>query len=113
MEKEWVFGSGRVRITAYSNNAVRIRLSCDFKESLFDRYRLYRKPDDEAGRLLENGIAAGDLSVTFSDGILTFGTEKFERKMDVRCIGTETIKAYFNTLFFKRQGKEAEKGCGA
>ena len=119
MEKEWVFGSGRVRITAYSNNAVRIRLSCDFGESLFDRYHLYRKPDDEAGRLLENGIAAGDLSVTFSDGILTFGTEKFERKMDVRCIGTETIKAYFNEALDGMRppqkfiiGEDAKRGFG-
>ena len=119
MEKEWVFGSGRVRITAYSNNAVRIRLSCDFRESLFDRYHLYRKPDDEAGRLLENGIAAGDLSVTFSDGILTFGTEKFERKMDVRCIGTETIKAYFNEALDGMRppqkfiiGEDAKRGFG-
>lgn len=119
MEKEWVFGSGRVRITAYSNNAVRIRLSCDFRESLFDRYHLYRKPDDEAGRILENGIAAGDLSVTFSDGILTFGTEKFERKMDVRCIGTETIKAYFNEALDGMRppqkfiiGEDAKRGFG-
>lgn len=119
MEKEWVFGSGRVRITAYSNNAVRIRLSCDFRESLFDRYHLYRKPDDDAGRLLENGIAAGDLSVTFSDGILTFGTEKFERKMDVRCIGTETIKAYFNEALDGMRppqkfiiGEDAKRGFG-
>lgn len=119
MEKEWVFGSGRVRITAYSNNAVRIRLSCDFRESLFDRYHLYRKPDADAGRLLENGIAAGDLSVTFSDGILTFGTEKFERKMDVRCIGTETIKAYFNEALDGMRppqkfiiGEDAKRGFG-
>lgn len=119
MEKEWVFGSGRVRITAYSNNAVRIRLSCDFRESLFDRYRLYRKPDADAGRLLENGIAAGDLSVTFSDGIFTFGTEKFERKIDVRCIGTETIKAYFNEALDGMRppqkfiiGEDAKRGFG-
>lgn len=120
MEREFLMGEKRVRLTAYAEGIVRVRVSCDFEKSLFDRYNLYRKPEETCGAAVENGLAAGGLTVAFLDGMITFGTDRFERKMDVRCTDTDSVKAYFNeTLGGMRPpqkqiiGEDAKRGFGA
>ena len=46
IEKIFQYGDKCVRITACAENAVRIRVGDERGESLFDRYGLYRKPDE-------------------------------------------------------------------
>jgi len=120
MEKEFIFGSRRVRLTACSENAVRIRVGEELGESLFDRYQLYRLPDENCGEELLNGVSTGELTVTFTDGIITFGSGRFERKMDVRCLDTDAVKTYFNEKLGGMRppqkhiiGEDAKRGFGA
>lgn len=120
IEKIFHYGDKCVRITACAENAVRIRVGAEQGESLFDRYGLYRKPDEACGWELANGVSAGELAVTFEEGIVTFGSGRFERKMDVRSLDTDAVKAYFNdTLGGMRPpqkqiiGEDGKRGYGA
>lgn len=120
IEKIFQHGDKCVRITACAENAVRIRVGDEQGESLFDRYGLYRKPDEACGAELASGVAAGGLTVTFKEGTITFGSARFERKMDVRCLDTDAVKTYFNeTLGGMRPpqkqiiGEDGKRGYGA
>ena len=99
MEKIFDFEGKQVRLTAYGDCAIRVRMSeKPDSESLFDRYNLYRKPDGSEGISTENGLSAGSLTVTFESGVLTFGTDRFTRKLDIRSTETAAVKAYFNEV---------------
>ena len=121
MEKTIAFENKQVRLTAYGDRIIRIRISeTPDSESLFDRYGLYRKPDEAAGTLLADGISAGGLAVTFSDGIFTLSGDRFTRKLDVRCAQTEAVKAYFNDVLDGMRppqkfiiGEDGKRGFGA
>ncbi|MCQ2770237.1 MAG: DUF5110 domain-containing protein [Clostridia bacterium] len=67
-----------LKISAYSNNIVRIRVSKDFEPSLFERYNIYHKPE-ECGEELENGVKVGDLTVTYENGQIVFSTKNITR----------------------------------
>ena len=69
--REFDLGGKKLRISAFSDNAVRIRISSDFKPTYFERYGIYNEPDENAGELLTNGIKAGDLAVTYENGVIT------------------------------------------
>lgn len=97
MIKEFTFGGKKVRLTAYSDRVVRVHAGETLTESLFDRYNLLRKPDENVGFDIENGIAVDGLTVTFADGIVTFQTDRVTRTVDLATPETEAIKAYFNT----------------
>ncbi|MBQ9511163.1 MAG: DUF5110 domain-containing protein [Clostridia bacterium] len=79
-EKTFVLGDKTLKISAYAENIVRVWVSRDFAPTLFERYNIYRKPD-ETGDEIENGVKTGELSVTFSDGKLSFSSGKFARTM--------------------------------
>lgn len=121
MEKTIAFENKQVRLTAYGDRIIRIRISeTPDSESLFDRYGLYRKPDEAAGTLLADGISAGGLAVTFSNGIFTLSGDRFTRKLDVRCAQTEAVKAYFNDVLDGMRppqkfiiGEDGKRGFGA
>ena len=51
--KEFDLGGRKLRISAFSDNAVRIWISSDFKPTYFEKYNIYNKPDENAGELLE------------------------------------------------------------
>ena len=118
-EKEFTLGAKRVRVTACAENVIRVRVSDTFVESLFDRYHLYRKPED-CGSVTEDGVSAGGLSVRFADGILTVVTDRVERRIDLRSEDSEAVKAYFNEKLGGMRppqkqiiGEEAKRGYGA
>ena len=97
MIKEFTFGGKKVRLTAYADRIVRVHAGETLTESLFDRYNLLRKPDENVGADIENGIAVDGLSVTFADGVVTFKTDRVTRTVDLATPETEAIKEYFNT----------------
>lgn len=108
-----------MRLTAYADRVIRVRVGDENAESLFDRYNLLTKPCD-CGELIPNGIKAGDLSVTEKDGVLTFFTDRFTRTMDITSADTDAIKGYFDAQLNGMRpqpkhiiGEEGKRGFGA
>ena len=56
-----------LQISVYSENIVRIRVSDKFEPTLFERYNIYRTPD-ETGEATQRGVRTGKLSVEYKDG---------------------------------------------
>ena len=81
--REFDLGGKKLRISDFSDNAVRIRISSDFKPTYFERYGIYNEPDENAGELLTNGIKAGDLAVTYENGVITMKSPRFERTISL------------------------------
>ena len=96
MKKEFAFGGKTIRITAYSNNIIRVFCGAADGESLFDRYHLLAKPEENVGVDIEGGIQAGDLSVVYENGAITFKTNRVTRTIDFNNPETDAVKAYFN-----------------
>lgn len=96
MKKEFAFGEKVLEIIAYSNNVVRVRCAAAGSESLFDRYNLLTKPEDNFGDDIENGVCAGDLSVTYENGVVTLKTYRVERTIDFNNAEVDAVKEYFN-----------------
>ena len=94
MVKDFTYGEKRVRITAYANDIVRVHVG--EAESLFDRYHLYTKPEENCGEDKEGGVQAGELSVSYADGVITFETPRVTRTISLANAETEAVKAYFN-----------------
>lgn len=95
MEREFQIGDSRVRLTAYADQIIRVRVSKTFTPSLFDRYNLFRLPEN-AGREIPDGLVAGELSVTFSDGKLKIHTPLADRTLSFPHEEIGEVKAYFN-----------------
>ena len=68
MKKEFTFGEKIMEIVAYAINVIRVRCAAAGSESLFDRYNLLAKPEEDCGTEIENGVQAGDLSVNYEIG---------------------------------------------
>jgi hypothetical protein len=96
MKKEFTFGEKIMEIIAYSNNMIRVRYAAAGSESLFDRYNLLAKPEEDCGTDIENGVQSGDLSVTYENGVITFKTYRVERTIDLNNDDIAAVKAYFN-----------------
>ncbi len=94
MTKEFNFGGKPVTLTAYGDRIIRVHMG--EKESLFDRYNLLAKPEDGAGREIENGVSVSGLSVSFENGVVTFQTDRLTRTVDLATPDTAAVKAYFN-----------------
>lgn len=90
------FGKKTLRISALSENIIRVRVSKDFSETLFERYGIYRKADENCGQTTENGIRAGKLSAEYTNGEITFTTDKFSRTMRLFDCDNDGIADYFN-----------------
>ena len=73
------FGNETLRLTAYADNVIRVRISRDFSPSLFDRYNIYRPEDVNSGEILSCGIQAGSLSACLSGDTLQLSTPKWSR----------------------------------
>ena len=84
-----------LQLSVYAENIVRIRISDDFKPTLLERYKIYRKPD-EVGELLENGVCTKQLSVTYQDGKILFSSHKFSRSIDLDNARIAEVKEYMN-----------------
>ncbi|MGN1095235.1 MAG: hypothetical protein ACI4QR_02485, partial [Eubacteriales bacterium] len=89
------FAGKTLQISVYAENIVRIRLGEKFEPTLFERYRIYRKPD-ETGELTENGVRTGKLSAVFSDGKIEISSDKFTRTIDLDNSNTDAVKKYMN-----------------
>ncbi len=95
MTKEFTFGGKHVQITAYSDHIIRVHAGEPIAESLFDRYNLYKKPED-CGAELENGVSVDGLCVTVEDGVVTFKTDRVTRTVDLNTPDIASVKEYFN-----------------
>ncbi|MBQ7309741.1 MAG: hypothetical protein IJW87_06135, partial [Clostridia bacterium] len=95
MVKEFTYGEKRVSLVAYADNIVRVHVGEE--ESLFDRYNLYTKPEENYGEDIEGGVKAGDLSVTYADGVITMTTPRVTRTVSLATPETDAVKEYFNT----------------
>ena len=84
-----------LQISVYAENIVRIRLSEKFEPTLFERYNIYRKPD-ETGEALINGVRTGKLSVEYRDGKIYFSSDKFTRSIDLDNSRVDEVKDYMN-----------------
>lgn len=96
MEKNFQFNGQTVKISVFSDNIVRVRVGKTFEPTLFERYNIWSNPDN-VGQEIENGVTAGDLSVSFNDGVLTFKTGKVERTIDLHQDNLNEVHEYFNT----------------
>ena len=56
-----------LQISVYAENVIRVRVSDKFEPTLFERYNIYRKPD-ETGEATANGVRTGKLSVEYKEG---------------------------------------------
>lgn len=96
MEKNFQFNGQTVKISVFSDNIVRVRVGKNFEPTLFERYNIWNNPDN-AGKETEKGVTAGDLTVSFDDGVLTFRTEKVVRTIDFHQDNLNEVHEYFNT----------------
>ncbi len=94
-EKQFVFGNKKLCLTPWAENAVRFRLSADFKETYLERYGILTPAVDGCGTEIENGVRAGGLSVRFEGGVITFDTGKCRREIDLCNDGLAEMLAYF------------------
>ena len=92
---ETALGGKTLQISAYAENVVRVRVSDNFEPTLFERYNIYRKPD-ETGEALECGVKTGKLSVEYKDGKIFFASDKFARSIDLDNSKVSEVKAYMN-----------------
>ncbi|MBO4216976.1 MAG: glycoside hydrolase family 31 protein [Clostridia bacterium] len=75
-------GNKTLRISAYSKNVLRIRVSEGFGETLFERYGIYN-PADFDGTVSGDSIAAGELSASYGDGVVTVSSGRFTRRIEI------------------------------
>lgn len=93
-EKIYELNSGKLSISGYSENIIRIRVSKDFKPSLFERYGIYH-PSDNAGEETAFGVKSGDITAEYKDGVITFTTPKCSRQIEIGKNPAE-MRSYFD-----------------
>ena len=79
---ETIFGRKKLQISSYAENVVRIRVSENFEPTLFEKYKIYRAPD-ETGENVIDGVKSGKLKVTYESGKIKFSSDKFNRVIDL------------------------------
>ena len=92
---ETVFGRKKLQISVYAENVVRIRVSENFEPTLFEKYKIYRAPD-ETGENVIDGVKSGKLKVTYESGKIKFSSDKFNRVIDLDNSNVGEIKEYMN-----------------
>ena len=92
---ETALGGKTLELSVYAENIVRVRVSENFEPTLFERYGIYRKPE-EMGEVTENGVKTGKLSVEYRDGKVYFSSDKFTRSIDLDNSKVAEVKAYMN-----------------
>lgn len=97
INKDFAFGEKILRLTAYAENVIRVRISDKFEPTLFERYGIWRAPDENAGKLAstKNGVLSGFLYAEYSEGVLTFSSDAFERKINLACGDAGEVRKYF------------------
>ena len=97
INKDFAFGEKILRLTAYAENVIRVRISDKFEPTLFERYGIWRAPDEDAGKLAstKNGVLSGFLYAEYSEGVLTFSSDAFERKINLACGDAGEVRKYF------------------
>lgn len=90
-----IFERKKLQISVYAENVVRIRVSDNFEPTLFEKYKIYRSPD-ETGETVIDGVKTGKLKVTYEGGKIKFSSDKFERVIDLANPNVGEIKNYMN-----------------
>ncbi len=96
--KQAVFetSAGRLTLSVFSENTVRVRLSNANEETLFERYGIFTKPDADAGEYAPGGVRAGELSVSYADGMICLETPRTKRTISLDNSDIAAKKAYFD-----------------
>lgn len=92
---ETALGGKTLELSVYAENVVRVRVSESFEPTLFERYGIYKKPEDK-GEVTECGVKTGKLSVEYKGGKIVFASDKFERSIDLDNSEVAEIKEYMN-----------------
>lgn len=87
-------GGKELRVSAYSNNVVRVRVSADFEPTLFERYGIYHKADD-CGKADGGTLQAGELFARLDGDDIVFSFGGTERTIKIGK-DTERVTAYMN-----------------
>ena len=90
------FGNETLRLTAYADNVIRVRISKEFSPSLFDRYNIYRSEVSRCGEVLKDGVRAGALSARLEGDILRLDSSKWSRSFRLTDPDLQQTQAYFN-----------------
>ena len=106
-----------LRISAYADNTVRIRISADFEPTLFEKYGIY-KPASDCGEVLADGVKCGDLTVTYDGNAVRFTAHDVTRTVkigtDIDAIGkymSEKLNG-FRPEYRQIIGDEAKRNYG-
>ncbi|MBQ6645430.1 MAG: hypothetical protein IJM56_01985, partial [Clostridia bacterium] len=100
--------AGKLTVSVYAENVVRVRLSRDAKPSLFERYGIFSGPDSDAGETLKNGVKSGELTVRCEDGSIFFETPRVRRKISLVNDQLSLKRAFFEekTANFRPERKQ-------
>lgn len=101
-------GDGALSISSFDSNVIRVRISRDFKPTLFERYGIFTKPKDEGGEVIKNGVRSGNLTVKYEDGEICFETPKVRRKISLVNDCLDQKRAFFEerTMNFRPERKQ-------
>ncbi len=61
---DFSLGGKTLRLSVYAENIIRVRVSKSFELSLFERYKVFKEPE-ETGEKTANGVRTGRLDVAF------------------------------------------------
>lgn len=95
-EKDFCVSGKTLRLSAFADGIVRVRVSDTFAPTYFERYGIYEKPDETVGEVTENGVRAGALTVSVSGETLTFGDGRFTRIISFSQDKLSEKSAYFD-----------------
>ncbi|MBQ0010819.1 MAG: hypothetical protein KBS76_06950, partial [Ruminococcus sp.] len=95
-EKDFQVSGKTLRLSAFADGIVRVRVSDTFAPTYFERYGIYEKPDETVGEMTENGVRAGALTVSVSGETLTFGDGRFTRTVSFSQDKLSEKSAYFD-----------------
>lgn len=88
-------GDYELRLYPYAKNVIRVRVSRNFNESLFERYGIYTPAAENYGDVTSDGVKSGDLCAAYKDGDIVFATNMFIRKITIGK-DVDKVKAYFD-----------------
>jgi len=81
IDRDFSLNGKTLRLSVFAEDIVRVRVSKCFEPSLFERYGIFKEPE-EAGEQTESGVRTGRLGVTFDGTGLVIEKGGESRRMD-------------------------------
>lgn len=96
IEKNYENDGNLINVAVYSNNIIRVRMGKTFEPTLFERYNIWDKPDENVGLIENNGVTAGNLCVRVVGDKVKFNTDKFSREISLNQDNLNEVHDYFH-----------------